>query len=249
MDFLNDLYLSPLIGYTIDSFLGVEDETRFDATNKEVRAFKREWVYPMYRDLDFDELVGSCENTEWAASYLQKMNGYFETIECRRNDRGFKLPSARKFTKLRKLTFAVPLILDVTRQSIHIDTYRIWGSVDRFLQSICVFPNKLESVRIVPGIIKLVRTDPDTGDYVSEHILNDRSEGTHMRYYRRFGAPVLLMFAMPSAVPIQFHAKDIHLPSWLMSFKTRIQIQKHATYTDWDQTSEGTASAFLDLFA
>jgi hypothetical protein len=89
MDFL-DVYCQPLIGYTIDGFLGVEDEIRFDATNKEVRAFKREWVYPMYREIDIDALTEECENLEWVKLYLQKMNPYVEKVDCRHN---FPLPA------------------------------------------------------------------------------------------------------------------------------------------------------------
>ena len=242
MDFL-DVYCQPLIGYTIDGFLGVEDEIRFDATNKEVRAFKREWVYPMYREIDLDALTEECENLEWAKLYLQKMNPYVEKVECRHNVYDFQLPTVRKMVKLRKITFAVPLILDVTFGSIHPNTYRIWATVDRFMQSLATTPNKVERVTIVPGVIKLVRTNMQTREYTDEKVIYDCAEGTHLRYYRRFGLPVVLMFSIPKES--HFHVKSFKCPSWVMSIGTREKIQ----HTNWDTQEEGVGSMFLDLFS
>jgi hypothetical protein len=242
MDFL-DLYCQPLLGYTIDSYLGVEDESRFDATSKEVRAFKREWVYQMYRVMDIDTLVENCENIEWAKLYLRKMNPYLTRVECRCNFHEFQVPTIRNLSNLRELTFAVPLVLDVSIGSIHPNTYQIWGSVDRFLQSLATRPNKLEHVSIVPGILKLVRTDPTTQHYLDEKIVYDTTEGTHLRYYRRFGLPVMLMFAIPKQN--HFRLKSFKCPSWVLPLSTREKTKN----IDWGTQEEGVGSMFLDLFS
>lgn len=252
MDFLNDVYLNPLVGFTIDGFLSIEDDMLFDATNKEVRAFKREWVYPnpMYKYLNLDTVTETCESTTCAEEYLKKMSPYLETIVSERNTHGFVLPRIQKLPKLRSLTYAVPLILDVTRHCIHPDTYRIFGSIDRFLQTACVHSNHLEHLSIVPGVIKLVRTNDETEDYVHEEVLPDTSEGTHRAYYRYFNMPTVFMFSIPrcEAVPSQLHLKTFHGPLWLLALVTRIQLQKDTHCTDWDQTTSGIGSSFLDLF-
>lgn len=242
MDFL-DVYCQPLIGYTIDSFLGVEDEIRFDATNKEVRAFKREWVYPMYRTMDIDVLVETCENIEWAKLYLRKMNPYLTKVECPHNLHDFQLPTIRNMSKLREITFAVPLIIDVNMGIIHMHTYQIWSSIDRFLQSIAVTPNSVEIVNIVPGVMKLIRTDVESGDTLHEKIIYDTSEGTHLRYYRRFGLPVVLMFTLPK--DNCFGAKVFKCPSCVISYATRQKTRS----IDWGTQDEGVGSLFLDLFS
>jgi hypothetical protein len=242
MDFL-DVYCQPLIGYTIDSYLGVEDEIRFDATSKEVRAFKREWVYPTCRNMDIDLLTEECENLEWAKAYLRKMNPYLESVYCGQNIYDFQLPTIRSMPNLRSITFAVPLIMDVTLGCIHPNTYRIWASVDRCMQSIANTPNKIEHVNIVPGVMKLVHSDPISGDYIDEKVVQDCTEGTHLRYYRRFGLPIMLMFSIPK--DNHFHVKSFRCPSWVIALAMREKMLN----TNWNTQEEGVGSMFLDLFS
>lgn len=252
MDFLNDVYLNPLVGFTIDGFLGIEDDMLFDATSKEVRAFKREWVYthPMYTYLNLDIVTESSTSTVCAEEYLKKMSPYLETIVSQHNTLGFVLPSIQKLPKLRSLTYAIPLILDVTHRCIHPDTYRIFGSVDRLLQTACIHPNQLEHMSIVPGIMKLVRTEEDSDDYVREDILCDTTEGTHCAYYRYFNMPTMFMFSIPrcDAIPNHLRLKSFHGPLWLFALVTRMQLQKDIHCTDWDQSRVGIGASFLDLF-
>ena len=251
MDFLNDVYLNPLVGFTIDGFLSIEDDMLFDATSKEVRAFKREWVYshPMYKYLNLDTVTETCE-TSCAEEYLKKMSPYLETIVSERNALGFVLPHIQKLPKLRSLTYAIPLILDVTHRCIHPDTCRIFGSVDRLLQTACVYPNELEHISIVPGTVKLVRTEEGLEEYIREDIVCDTTEGTHRAYYRYFDMPTMFMFSIPRGGPIPnyLRLKSFHGPLWLFALVTRMELQKDTHCTDWDQTTSGIGASFLDLF-
>lgn len=243
MDFL-DLYCQPLIGYTISSYLTIEDDMRFDATCSDVRAFNRAYSYPMFRSLDLDCLVEQTDNERYATHYLRKLSPYVHEITSRKNELGFRIPSIHRLPHLRHLTLAVPLILDVTMGRIHPNTHHIWSNINLFLGSLTRHPNQLKSVMIVPGVIKLVRTEPDTQGYIDEHNIEDYCEGSHLAIYRRFGMPVTLSFFV---TPGHFGLDQVHAPSYLMSLATKKSIQDHCAYLDWNRVHEGIGSFIVDL--
>lgn len=247
MDFL-DLYCQPLIGYTIGSYLSVEDDARMDATCTDIRAFHREYAYPMFRILNLDELLDACSTERWATGYLRKMSPYLYQITSRKNELGFRIPSIHRLPELRHLTLAIPLILDVTFNRIHPNTHHVWSNFNMFLGSLGRYPNKLETLTIVPGVIKMVRTDPITNEYIDEHNIEDYHEGSHLAIYRRFGMPVMLTFFISSAeTASNFTLQCLHAPSYLMALATKKAIQDHCIYSDWNRIDEGVGSLIIDL--
>lgn len=230
-----DVYLIPNVGAAIHGYLSTEDEARMDSTSNEIRAYHREWVYPMHRTIDIDKLYDGAP-TFVASKYLTKMSRYVEHIHCRRNECGVKLPRITCLPKLKTLTFAVPTILDTTLRRLHPNTHMLWSSVDTFLASVLRRHRYLEKIHIIPGVVILARTDVISGDYLEEHILEDTTEGSHLQIFRRFQMPVHII--MP------YHAREIDIK---FPFQLASLASKNLGYTDWSVHETGIASVLLDL--
>lgn len=227
------------IAFQISDYLTFEECLKFDCVSKDVYDINRESVYPMYREIDLDSVVDSLQDYIGVKSYLTKMSPYATTIIASKNSTGVCIPRITKLPNLRTVTYAVPLIIDVTFQRIHADTHRLWQGVSGFLHSLSVNNNDVKSVHIVPGIIMLVRTDVDTNDTLETRILNDTCAGTHLRMYRRYQMPVTLMNPLP-------RLDMFTAPSQLMSLPIKNMAQEISNYTNWDLT-EGSGSFFMDL--
>ena len=193
----------------------------------------------MYRAIDLDAVVESMPDYVGVKSYLTKMSPYATTIVSSKNSTGVCIPRITKLPKLKTVTYAVPLIIDVTFQRIHADTHRLWRGVSDFLHSLSMYNNDVDSVHIVPGIIMLVRTDVETHETLDTRILNDTCAGTHLRMYRRYQMPVTLMMPLPKL-------DMLTAPSQLMSWPIKNMAQEISQYINWD-TTEGSGSFFMDL--
>ena len=227
------------LAFQISDYLTGEECLKFDCVCKDVYEINRESVYPMYREIDLDAIVESLQDHIGVKSYLTKMSPYATTIIASKNSTGVCIPRITKLPKLRNVTYAVPLIIDVTFQIIHADTHRLWKGVSDFLSSLSTTNNDVESVHIVPGVIMLVRTDVETNETLDTRILNDTCAGTHLRMYRRYQMPVTLMTALPKL--------DMLTAPWeLMSLPIKNMAQEISQYINWDMT-EGSGSFFMDL--
>ena len=231
------VYFIPNVGNLIGSFLCIEDELRLDSTSKSIRQFHREWVYPMYRLLNVDDIYAEASSSRAACKYLTKMSPYAETVECFRNQHGAKLPGLRCLPKLRDITFAIPLIIDTTLRRIHPNTQELWASVNMFINSVVTQEHTLEKINIIPGVIIVVRSDPGSNEYLEEHILEDMTEGSHLQIFRRYQFPVTLH------IPRTVREVDITIPLQIASLAT-----KNKNFTSWSVHETGIASALLDLY-
>jgi hypothetical protein len=234
-----DVFGIPNVGYNISDYFTFEECLKFDCVCKDVREINRDTVYPMYKTICLDTVVESLQDHVGVGSYLNKMSPYVHTVVASKNSTGVCIPRINKLPKLREVTYAVPLILDVTLQIIHADTHRLWQGVNNFLQSLTSVDNKVEMVNIVPGTITLLRTDVDTNETLDIRVLHDMSAGTHLRMYRRYQMPVTLMTRLPKI-------KIFTAPSQLMSLPTKNMAQEISQYINWD-TTEGPGSFFMDL--
>lgn len=231
-------YFIPNVGGLINRYIGPEDETNLDMTSNAIRGFHREWVYPGYRYLNVDRICNKSSLRPAALKYMTKLNPYLEKIRCLRNECGIKLPSAKCLPKLTEITFAIPLILDTTLRRIHPDTQELWAAVNAFINAAVTREHAVQKIHIVPGVIVLVRTEPATGQYVEEHVLEDMTEGSHLQMFRRYQMPVALH------VPRATRRVEIKMPLQLASLAS-----KNGTlcYTTWSIHETGMASVLLDL--
>lgn len=236
MPSFENAYFIPNVGSLINNFMRPEDDIKIDSTSKSIREFHREWVYPGYRHMNIDDIYENASSSRAALAYMTKMNPYVEEIECFRNVHGVKLPRLRSLPNLQDITFAVPIILDVTLRRIHPNTQELWRSVNMFINAAVTQENSLQKISIVPGVIVLVRTDPVTNEYLEEHVLEDMTEGSHLQIFRRYGLPVVLH------APMGARHIDIKIPLQLASWVT-----KNGGFTDWSVHETGIASVLLDL--
>lgn len=241
MPSFSDVYLIPLVGNLIHSFLPPKDDADISAVSEEYTDFHDEYVYPMRRELDLDGLG------EDPLPYLAKVSPYTESITCARNPACIALPSVRLLPKLRTLTYAVPLVLDTSLRRIHPATHQYWANVNNFLQSLFTVDNHVESVRILPGPVHLVRTNPGSDDYVEEHILDDTTEGSHLQLYRKYGMPVVLQALRSRTMFFGDSLREIHIPKRLVSLAMQNWCADVPGCTEWDAQTTGIASVVLDL--
>jgi hypothetical protein len=228
----------------INRFLGIEDQFSIENTCKDTQQFQMDFVYPMTKTLDVQTLSDRTRTRRWVTRYLEKVQQHVRVLEPCYNH-AYVPPTIEHLPNLREVTVAVPLILDATRQSVHPTTQIAWGELNRFLRSLTIHPNQLETLRIVPGIIKMVRTDLDTNAILDQHIVDDIEEGSHLRLYRVFDLPIVLYGL--NAENLQ--GKTIHAPSSLMALSLRHAMKNCKGYTDWSGHTQGHASILFDLFA
>jgi hypothetical protein len=225
----DDIYHIPLVGHTIHKFLDLQDDACLDSTNKDIRDFHRKYVYPMIRKLDLDTL----QDYSTHVSYLKKISPFLEEITCQRNSGQTALPSVRCLPNLKHVTYAVPIVLDTTLQRIDTSTHRLWAHVNGFLRSLALVENNVETVNIIPGVVKLVRVDIEEDEVLEEHILEDTTEGSHFQLYRRYGMPVMLNFRLTKDIPVK-------IPGYL----TSVSVEK---FINWNTEHTGITSLILDL--
>lgn len=243
MDFL-DTYCIPLVGYTINSFLKIEDQFVLAATCKDAQTFRTDFVFPMCKTLDLQALSERTRTRRWATRYLDNVVGHVRVLKpC--FDYTYMPPTIDRMPNLREITIAIPLILDANQQRIHPITQMAWAEVNRFLRSLTVHPNKLETLRIIPGVLKLVRAEPETNAILDEHLVHDIEEGSHLRLYRVFELPIQL-YGLNAE---QLQGKRIHAPSQVMALSLRHAMKNCKGYTDWSGQTQGHATILFDLFA
>lgn len=241
MPSFSDVYLIPLVGNLVHSYLSPKDDAEISNVSEEYTEFHEEYIYPMRREIDLDTLG------EDPLPYLSKVSPYVESITCMRNPSCVALPSVRTLPKLRTLTYAVPLVLDTTLRRIHPATHQYWAKVNDFLQSLFTVDNCVESVRIIPGPVHLVRTNPDSDDYVEEHILEDTTEGSHLQLYRKYGMPVVLNVYRPRTMFFGDDLRELHVPMRMASLAMQNWCADAPGCTGWDAQATGIASVILDL--
>lgn len=243
MEFL-DLYCVPLLGNNINTFLKVEDQAELAATCRDARHFQIDFVYPMCKTLDLQALYDQSRTPRWVQRHLENTDPHVRVLKpC--YDYTFMPPTINTLPNLREITIAVPLILDATHQSIHPTTMIAWAELNRFMRSLTTHPNKLETLRIVPGIVQMVRTNPETREILDSYTVPDREEGSHLRLYRVFELPVALYGFNPEHLT----CKNIHAPASLMALSLRTELRKKKAYTDWSGHTQGHISILFDLFA
>lgn len=234
-----DIYLNPLQGKTIHKFLSVKDEQALDSTCKEVRAFNRKHVYPSYSEID---------TANFNSAFIRKINSHIKTLIVRDTRRSLFL---NYMPVLEEITFVVPLVVDVTFRRIYEDTHVVWRDIAGFLQLLTVTPNKVHTVRIVPGDIKLIRIDVPTGDTLEEHTVQDSTEGSHLQLYRFYQFPPFISFFIPAIQSCKgmFKVNTFHYPSQLATRSGKNTLHNIiSNYTTWDNNRTGLASMFYDLF-
>jgi len=243
MQFL-DIYCVPLLGYNISTFLNIEDQAELSATCKDARTFQTDFVYPMCKTLDLQSVSDRARTRRWVMRHLTSVSPHIHTLTpC--YETSYVPLSIDTVPRLRHATLAVPLVLDVTQQTIHPSTLIAWSNLNRFIRSITIHPNNLESLRIVPGIVKLVRTNPETGGILDSYTVPDMEEGSHLRLCRVFELPIVLYGFNGDLLK----GKTVHIPSQMMALSLRSELQKNKAYTDWSGHTQGYTSMLFDLFA
>jgi hypothetical protein len=235
MDFL-DLYCNPLIGHNINRYLSIRDQTVLASTCKDARSFLEDFVHPMCKILDLDDVAKQLPVTH-LERYANRLIPHAHTIRpC--YDEFVPPPSIQTAPRLRDYTIAIPLVLNTDERRIDDTTSYAWIAVRNFLRSLSETPNAVTSVRIVPGIIKMVSGD-------SEFAIEDYTEGSHLRVYRWFQFPVMLYDISMKNTQL----KHFHGPSHLMALGLRSRMEKLATHTDWSGQEQGAIFKLLALFA
>jgi hypothetical protein len=237
MDCFSRVYGIPFVGARLHSFLTSEDDAGVDCASKTVYDIHRSDIYPQRPTLDLDTLGPS------PLPYLKKVSPFVRTIISETNPGRIVLPTVRMLPSLETLTYAVPLLLDTTLRRIHPSALVLWSKLNAFLQSLYTTEHRVQSVRILPGPIILMRTDLETGDVLEEHVLDDFTEGSHLAVYRKYGMPVVLTASRPRTPFFGETLQELHLPTDLMSYG----MQKCVQHTSWSVQSTGIASVLLDL--
>jgi hypothetical protein len=242
-----DIYEIPGVGYTINRFLNIRDDTKLDTTNNVIRKIHRESVYPLYTHYNVDGLYENIGSEKGVKEYLRKVSPYAKTIRMKRNEPSVKIASIRTLPNLEEMTFAVPMILDTTLAMIHPHTTRIWAELAMFVQSLQEYPNKLRSLHIVPGIIRIVRVNMnDFDEYLEDEILEDKTEGSHLAIMHRFGFPVLFSNFFPKRQGYCV-LEELKVPYRLLSLAAKNTLDSDIKLINWDFLSRGIFSGILDL--
>jgi hypothetical protein len=130
---------------------------------------------------------------------------------------------------VKKITYAIPMVVDVTHYEIMHYTEHMWGAIETMLGDLVSNPqHPLEDLVVVPGNIWYVRTDPETGEELESYSVNDREECTHCTYYRKFGFN-------PIYVPYSLYRTKLrmYLPRYIVPFVSQEQHANKFTY--WDE--------------
>jgi len=231
-----DIYLNPIQGTLIHSFLTPQDEQALDSTCKQIREFNREHVYPKYTTVD-------TANT--TPSFLRKLTPYIKKLIVR----DLNIPTSMPL--LEDVTIVVPLIVDVTIRRICEDTHRMWQFASEFLQTLAITSNIVHTVRIVPGNLTLLRADMFTGNIIEIYTVQDSTEGSHLQLYRFFRFPPFITFRIPAvrAFKGMFKVTTLHYPSQLATRSAKNTLHNNIShYTTWDINTTGLASMFFDLY-
>lgn len=247
MPTFEDVYTIPNLAYEISSYLNVDDELNLDQVSKTIHATNREWVYGMYRDINVDEMIEQSSSIEAALKYLKKISPYIETLTFNGNVHEVKLPPVDKLPNLRSIEFAVPLVVDVSWRSISPSTHILWKGVRDFITSLTKTPNKVERIRIVPGVVKFIQTPHEQPDNrVEESVLDDRSPESHLRMYRHLQMPIVL-WPDWSKLP---NLKEFHAPLELIAYAPSKELDqmKNLRYTDWQRGTAGVLYMASQLF-
>ena len=246
MNFL-DIYCIQGLGNTVSNFLDVADEQRLDSVCKDVRAFNREYVYPIYEVLDAVDIASISPSKYHTQSYIQKLAPFTKHLYMYHCDHASHLPAIEDMPRLEELVFAVPLHVDVTNGQIHPFTHVRWIELQDFLSSLFDVKNKVKSVMVVPGPMYLHRCTPGTNTILSSQVLDDETEASHLRFYRTLRMPPMLTLA--AVVSPTFCLEKLHIPRELMSLGARILSNDIMTLdvSEWDMNHDGPASFLLDL--
>jgi hypothetical protein len=235
MNFL-DVYCIPLVGYTINRYLSIRDQNVLGSTCKDAQSFLKEFVHPMCKTLNLDDIAKQVPETH-LERYVNQLISHAHTIRpC--YDAFVAPPFIHTAPHLRNYTIAIPLVLNTDERRIDDTTTYAWITVRNFLRSLSETPNAVTSVRIVPGCIKLLSAD-------SGFTIEDYTEGSHLRVYRWFQFPVMLYdISLKNTQLTQFHG-----PSHLMALGLRERMEKCVTRTDWSGQEQGAIFKLLALFA
>ena len=185
------------------------------------------------KTLDAERVMDEAGTYMSGISYVTKVAKYAEDIACVPNKHNLKLPELRTMPKVKRITFAITMVVDVTLYDITYRTSVLWTSVEELINDLVEGDYPLEDITIVPGNIEYVRMLPDTGEETEVYVLEDRNEATHSAYYRRFGYDTIY-------IPWCMYRKKfhLHLPKYLAA--TVVQEGHGKSITYWD---DGPASS------
>ena len=246
MNFL-DIYCIQGLGNTISNFLDISDEQFLDSVCKDVRSFNREYVYPTYPVLNATEIASISPSKYHTQSYIRKLAPFTKQLFLYHTDHYAHLPEIEDMPLLEELVFAIPLHMDVTNGQLHPLTQVRWTELQEFLESLFRVENKVKSILVVPGPMYLHRCTPGTWNVVSSQRLDDETEASHVRFYRRFHMPPVITLA-PQMSPT-FHVEKLHIPREMMTLAARIFSTDipGLDVSEWDMHHDGPASYLLDL--
>lgn len=214
------------MGDLINSFLSVDDELRLDSVSKPIRKFHRDHVYPRITKVDTDYVMSGSETRTGGLRAIRKYSRYATEILCYPNAYDLRLSALRAMPSVKKITYAIPMVIDVTHYDIMHYTEHMWGSVESILNDLVAEDDHpLEDLVIVTGNIWYVRTDPETGEELESYEVADREEATHCTYYRKFGFNTIY-------VPYSLYRTKLraYLPRYVVPFVSQEQHEKKFTY-------------------
>lgn len=248
---LLDVFCIQGLGNTISDFLDIADEQSFDSTCKDVRQFNREYVYPLYTSMytcDIAEMSPSSFRTQL---YLDKVAPFLKDLKMFDCPHALRIPEIETMSNLEELVYSVPMHVDVTNGRIHPLTEMYWQDIQNFLASLFRVKNKVKSVTIVPGRIELHRCVPGTWNVLESQTLDDETEASHARMYRRLRmmSIVDLVLRQEFVDSTTFVLEKLHMPREMMSLSARV-LTNHLETLDvstWDTAHDGPASFLLDL--
>jgi hypothetical protein len=221
-----DVYTLPGVGNLIHSFLSVDDDLRTDCVSKPIREFHRKHVYSRITKVDTDQVMSESETNTGGVHAVRKFSRYATEIVCYPNSYDLKLPPLRAMPGVKKITYAIPMVVDVTHYEIMHYTDHMWGSVETMLSDVVSNPqHPLEDLVIVTGNMWYVRTDPETGEELESYEVTDREEYTHCTYYRKFGFN-------PIYIPYSLYRTKLrmYLPRYVVPFVSQEQHANKFTY-------------------
>ena len=248
---LLDVYCIQGLGNTISDFLDIADEQSIDSVCKDIRQFNREYVYPLYTTMytcDIAEMSPSSFRTQL---YLDKIAPFLKDLKMFDCSSALRIPEIETMPNLEEFVYSVPMHIDVTNGRIHPLTEMYWQDIQNFLASLFRVKNKLKSVTVVPGRIELHRCVPGTWNVLESQVLDDETEASHARLYRRLGMqPVVdLVLRQEFVDSTTLVLEKLHMPRELMSLSARVLTNHLETLnvSTWDTAHDGPASFLMDL--
>jgi hypothetical protein len=242
MDFLTT-YCSAGVGHAIYDFLTIEDDLRLDSVCKTIREFHRKDVYPVALAHvcvdDITNLMDDVDNNKARCKFMNKISEYIREISSEFNDECASLPNLTRLTNVRKITFAIPIIIDVKRHDIHISTHRAWKSIETILhQKNDMEEHPLKSVRVIPGNIYLADVDA-AGRILTSHCIADNNESTHQEYYRWFYFHAI---HVPTSLCI-----DMYLPTFTIFPNSRDEYGLELKCWSWNGPKNSIGMMMLEM--